>query len=228
MWTQALKLFFQGRRKRRSPPRKNKPMYSHRTLSMSEWQTQIHERPRHMTFMDLSLLLDTFYENWLLHICEHWRKVHLTWSNCDARPLSEPIYYECTFCCIPRPLVPQAKELVSGHQHCVILQSPSHRVTSRKESLTLWSKDSSRKQSCVAIIVAWLAYVKRSPEFENCHVKKTLSHPPEHDDSYVEPRSQVGKALLHKDKPDSRHLLPWKWFHLLWTEKDWGWYWDRK
>lgn len=86
MWTQALKLFFQGRRKRRSPPRKNKPMYSHRTLSMSEWQTQIHERPRHMTFMDLSLLLDTFYENWLLHICEHWRKVHLTWSNCDTRP----------------------------------------------------------------------------------------------------------------------------------------------
>lgn len=97
MWTQTLQLFFQGRRKRRSPPRKNKPMYSHRTLNMSEWQIQIYERPRHTTFMDLSLLLGTFYENWLRHICEHWRKVHLTWSNCDARPLSEPIYYEYTF-----------------------------------------------------------------------------------------------------------------------------------
>lgn len=43
-------------------------------------------------------------------------------------------------CCIPRPLVLQAKELVSGHQHCVIPQSPSHCVTSRKESLTLWSR----------------------------------------------------------------------------------------
>lgn len=89
-------------------------------------------------------------------------------------------------------------------------------------------KGSSRKQSCVAITLTWLAYVKRSPELENCHVMETLPHPPEHDDSYVEPRSQVGKALLHKDKPDSRHLLPWKWFHLLWTEKGWGWDWDRK
>lgn len=128
--------------------------------------------------------------------------------------LNLPIFYEYTFCCIPRPLVPQAKELVSGHQSCVIPQSPSHRVTSRKESLALWSRNSWRKQSCVAIMGTWLAHVKRSPELENCHVTETLSRPPEHDNNDVDPRSQVGKALLHKDKPDSRHLLPWRWFHL--------------
>lgn len=101
-------------------------------------------------------------------------------------------------------------KLVSGHQSCVIPQSSSHRVTSRKESLALWSKDSSRQQSCVAIMGTWLAHVKRSPELENWHVMETLSCPPEHDDDNVDPRSQVGKALLHKDKPDSRHLLPWR------------------
>lgn len=108
----------------------------------------------------------------------------------------------------------QAKELVSGHQSCVNHQCPSHHVTNRKESLALWSNNSSRKRSCVAIIGTWLAHVKCSPELENSHVMETLPHLPDHNNNYVDPRSQVGKALLHKDKPDSRHLLPWRWFHL--------------